>query len=80
MSLDASFRSLSNVPFNKWSQMGSIQLGAVITGKIASLLMFIEGSRRCSTGIRLSMSSGDAVANFARASAYEFSALRTCLT
>ena len=60
--------------------MGSIQLGVAITGKISSLLMFIEGSERCSTGIRLSRSSYDAVANFTRASACEFSALRTYLT
>ena len=57
--------------------MGSIQLGAVITRKISSLLMFIEGFRRCLTGIRLSRSSCDAVANFARASACEFSTLAT---
>ena len=80
LSLDSSFGSLGNVPFNKWSQMGSIQHSAVITGKISSLLMFIEGSGRCSTGICLSKSSGDVVANFAKASAYEFSTLRTCLT
>ena len=66
LSLDASFVSLGNVSFNKWSQIGSIQLGAVITGKVSSLLMFIEGSGRCSTGIHLSRSSGSVVANFAR--------------
>ena len=60
--------------------MGSIQLGTVIIGKISSLLMFIEGSGRCLTGIRLSMSFCDAVANFSKASAYEFSALGTYLT
>ena len=80
LSLEASFRSLGNVPFNKLSHMGSIQLGEVITGKISSLLMFIEGSERCLTGIRLSMSSYDVVAKFARAFACEFSALGTYLT
>ena len=60
--------------------MGSIQLGVAIIEKISSLLMFIEGSKRCSIGIRLSMSSYDAIANFARASACEFSALGTYLT
>ena len=60
--------------------MGSIQLGAVITRKISLLLMFIEGSERCSIGIRLSMSFYDVVTNFARASACEFSALGTYLT
>ena len=60
--------------------MGSIQLGVVITGKISSLLMFIEGSDRCLTSIRLSRSSCDAVANLAMASACEFSALGMYLT
>ena len=60
--------------------MGSIHLGAVITGRTSSLLTFTEGSMRCSTGTRLSKSSCDAVASLARELAREFSVLGTCLT
>ena len=60
--------------------MGSIQRGSDITGKTSPLSTFIEGSRRCSTGITLPRSSCEAVSSFAKASAREFSALGTCLT
>ena len=69
LSLDASFRSLGNVPSTKLSHMGCIQLGSDITWETSPLSMFIEGSGRCSTGISLPRSSYEAVANFAKASA-----------
>ena len=59
--------------------MGSIQLGSDMTGEISSLLIFTEGSEKCSTDNSLSRPSCEAVANFAKASAHEFSALGTCL-
>ena len=60
--------------------MGSIQLGVVITRRTSSLLTFIEGSMRCSTGTHQSKSSCDAVASLARESTREFFVLGTCLT
>ena len=60
--------------------MGSIQLSSDITGATSPLSMLIEGSGRCSIGIRLPRSSCEAVASFSKASAQEFSALGTCLT
>ena len=80
LSLDASFRSLSNLPSTKQSQMGSIQLSSNITRETSSLSTLTEGSRRCSIGISLPRSSCEAVTSFAKASAREFSDLGTCLT
>ena len=60
--------------------MGSIQLSSDIIGETSPLSMLIEGSGRCSTGISLPKSSCEAVASFAKASAWEFFALGTCLT
>ena len=60
--------------------MGSIQLGSDITGETSPLSTLTEGSGRCSIGVSLPMSSCEAVASFAKASAREFSDLGTCLT
>ena len=60
--------------------MGSIQLGSDMTKETSSLLRSTEGSERYSTGVSLLRSSWEVVANFAKASAREFSALGMCLT
>ena len=60
--------------------MGSIQLGSEVTGETSTSVRSIEGSSRYSTGVSLLRSSCEAVANFAKASALEFSALGMCLT
>ena len=60
--------------------MGSIQLGYDVTGETSTSVRSIEGSARYSTGVSLLRSSCEAVANFAKASAREFSALGMCLT
>ena len=60
--------------------MGSIQLGSDITGETSSLSMLTKGSGRCSTGISLPKSTCEVVTSFAKASAWEFSAVGTCLT
>ena len=59
--------------------MGSIQLGSDMIGETSSLLRSTKGSERCSTGVCLLRSSWEAIANFAKASAREFSALDMCL-
>ena len=59
--------------------MGSIQLGFDVTGEISTSVISIEGSARYSTGVRLLRSSCEAVANFAKALAREFSALDICM-
>ena len=60
--------------------MGSIQLGTDSTGATTMLYGSIEGSDMYSTGVDLPRSSYEAVANFAKASVREFSALGICLT
>ena len=60
--------------------MGSIQLGSVVTGETLTSVRSIEGSARYSTGVSLLRSSYEAVANFSKASAREFSGLGICLT
>ena len=60
--------------------MESIQLGSDITGETSPLSTLTEGFGRCSIGISLPRSSCEAVASFAKESAWEFFALGTCLT
>ena len=60
--------------------MGSIQLDLGITGETSSLLILTEASGRCLIGINMPKSSCEVVANFAKASAREFSHLSTFLT
>ena len=60
--------------------MGSIQLGSDVTGETSTSVRSIEGFARYSTGVSLLRSSYEAVTNFAKASAREFSALGMCLT
>ena len=60
--------------------MGSIQLGSDMTGETSMSVRSMEGSARCSTCVSLLRSSCEDVANFAKASAREFSALGMCLT
>ena len=59
--------------------MGSIQLGSNVTGETSTSARSIEGSARYSTGVSLMRSSCEDVANFSKASAWEFSALDICL-
>ena len=59
---------------------GGIQLDLDIIGETSPLSMLTEGSGRCSIGISLPRSSCEAVASFAKALAWEFSTLSTCLT
>ena len=60
--------------------MGSIQLGSDVTEETLTSVRSMEGSARCSTGVSLLRSSWEAVANFAKVSAREFSALGMYLT
>ena len=60
--------------------MGSIQLSSDIAGETSLLSTLIEGFGRCLIGVSLPRSSFEAIASFAKASAWEFFDLGTCLT
>ena len=60
--------------------MGFIQFGSDLIWATYTLQRSIEGSARYSIGVELLRSSCEVVASFAKASAREFSALRTFLT
>ena len=51
-----------------------------MTGDTSTSMRSMEGSARCSTGVHLLRSSWEVVASFAKASAWEFSAVGICLT